>query len=180
MAIEKLTKDFSNLGDLTKVNYSPSTCSNGVVVALECRKCKDKTCFRKIFQNVAIGFVITDMNGVPYETNEALQNFLGYTSNEFFETNFKQFSHPDDLMKESKLLQEMIEEKRNSFQIEKRYIRKDDQIVWGNLTASIIQDKQDNPISIMRMIEDITEHKRTKVQLELAETARIENELKNG
>jgi len=176
MTIEKLTKDSCKLRDLTKVNYLPSTRSEGIVRKSECRKCKDKTCFRRIFQNAAIGVTLIDMNGFPYEINETLQKFLGYTSNEFLETKFDQFIHPDDRMKECNLLKELLEGKRSSFQIEKRYIRKDNQIVWGNVTVSIIQDEQYRPISIIRMIEDITQHKRTKVQLELAETARIENE----
>lgn len=181
MAIEKQSKDSCNLGESAKVNYSLSTRSKGIVVKPECRNCEDKTCFRKIFQSVAIGIALTDMNGFPYETNITLQKFLGYSSDELLETNIGQFTHPNDLIKESKFLQEMVEGKRNCFQIEKRYIRKDDQIVWGYLSASIIQDKQNNPISIIRVIEDITEHKRTKVQLELAETARMENELQcNG
>src|SRR5690606_12618839 len=63
---------------------------------------------------------------------------------------------PDDVEEADSHLKEMVEGKIDSFQSEKRYVRKDGGIVWGRLTASIGRGMGTEPPFIIGMIEDIT------------------------
>ncbi|MFW9916029.1 MAG: PAS domain S-box protein [Candidatus Thorarchaeota archaeon] len=125
--------------------------------------------FRAIFENVAIGMVVGSFDGEITATNSAFQNFLGYSAEELKQITYRDYTHPEDLPRDEELFQEMLEKKRNYYQIEKRYIRKDGQIKWGRLTASIVRDENDHlPIGI-GMVEDITKGKQAEEALQESE-----------
>jgi PAS domain S-box-containing protein len=123
---------------------------------------------RTIFDNAAIGIALVDTKGQPIESNPALQKMLGYSGKELRRMPFAEFTHPDDLAEDLILAQEIFEGKRNYYQIEKRYIKKNGEIMWGNLTASVIRIDGETPF-VCGMVEDITDRK-------LAETALRESE----
>jgi PAS domain S-box-containing protein len=60
------------------------------------------------------------------------------------------------------LHREVFEGQRDHYQIEKRYIKKDGQVLWGHLTASVIRDGNGGWQFGVDMIEDITEHKQAE------------------
>ncbi|MEZ4528269.1 MAG: PAS domain-containing protein [Desulfobacterales bacterium] len=67
--------------------------------------------------------------------------------------------------------------KRRHYSIEKRYIRKGGQIVWGNLTVSGIRDRSGNLSHVIGMVEDISE--RIKTQELLREKERLLSDIIN-
>src|SRR6185436_19835337 len=71
-----------------------------------------------------------------------------------------------------RLHQELSYGERQSYQLEKRYLRKDGQIIWGHLTASLIRDHEGRPLYNIGMIEDITERKQTEESLRRNEAIR--------
>jgi len=123
---------------------------------------------RIIFDNAAIGIALVNSNGRPVESNPALQKMLGYSGEELRRMPFAEFTHPDDLAEDLILAQETFEGKRDYYQIEKRYIKKNGEIMWGNLTASVIRIDGEMRF-ISGMVEDITDRK-------LAEAALRESE----
>ena len=52
-----------------------------------------------------------------------------------------------------------------AYRTEKRYIRRDGAQIWVSLTASLIRDKQGNPVYTLKMIEDISDRKRFEQQI---------------
>ena len=50
----------------------------------------------------------------------------------------------------------------DSYQLEKRYLHKDGQVVWVNLTAALQRDQAGNPAYCIAIIEDIGERKRAE------------------
>ena len=67
------------------------------------------------------------------------------------------------------MFEDVVAGKRKQYQIEKRYIRKDGDIVWGRLTLSSSDESEGGPRFLIAMIEDITEHKRMEEALEKSE-----------
>ncbi|HEX8843850.1 MAG TPA: ABC transporter substrate binding protein [Pyrinomonadaceae bacterium] len=126
---------------------------------------KSENLWRTIFNDAAIGIAIVNPEGRPVETNPAFQKILGYTKEELLHLWFVDFTHPDDTIKEFPLHQEMIEGKRDHYQMEKRYIRKDGQVRWVNLIASVIPAEQPGEFFGVGMVEDITERKQAEEQL---------------
>ena len=48
------------------------------------------------------------------------------------------------------------------YRLRKRYVKKNGEIIWVNLTASVIRDQEGEPLYGLAMIEDITEVKRAQ------------------
>jgi PAS domain S-box-containing protein len=126
--------------------------------------------FRTTFEHAGIGMAVVDLQGRPLQCNPALQRMLGYTEEELLRMSFTEFTYPEDRDLNVQLYRELIAGKRDSYQIEKRYIRKDGQVVWGLLTVSLVKDAQGRPQYGVGMAEDITERKRATEALRASET----------
>jgi PAS domain S-box-containing protein len=116
--------------------------------------------FRAVFQNAAIGIALVDMHGHLVESNPALQKLLGYNKTELAQMVFTEFTHPDDAKASRDLFAELCEGKRDRYQLEERYCRKGGQIMWGQLTESLVRNQHGEPQYAIGMVEDITERKR--------------------
>jgi PAS domain S-box-containing protein len=120
--------------------------------------------FHTIFDQAAIGIALVDMTGCPVETNPALQAMLGYSADELRAMTFADFTHPEDVDTDLALFGELMAGARDVYQITKRYLRKDGQVVWANMRASLIRDARGAMQFGIGMVEDITERKRIEVQ----------------
>ena len=121
--------------------------------------------FRITFTGAAIGMAIVGLNGEFLEVNSVLQAMLGYTESQLRSMTLIQVTHPDDLAVGIHLFQQMLQKKWENYQIEQRYINSRSQVVWGNLSVSIIRDRENIPQFIIAMVEDITERKRAEQEL---------------
>jgi PAS domain S-box-containing protein len=129
--------------------------------------------FRAIFEGAAIGVALVDTDGRPVTSNPALCEMLGYSAEELHEMQFTQFTHPADAQTDWDLFQELVAGRRDAYQIEKRYYRKDGALIWGRLTISLIQDEIGRPRFAIGMVEDISARKRAEEAL-LLYTRRLE------
>jgi PAS domain S-box-containing protein len=116
--------------------------------------------FRAVFENAAIGIALVDMRGYPGESNPALQKMLGYDKTELAQMAFTQFTHPADAKADWDLFTELVEGKRDRYQLEKRFYRKDGEVVWGQLTVAVVRNQNGEPQYAIAMIEDISARKR--------------------
>lgn len=121
--------------------------------------------FRITFTGAAIGMAILGLDGEFLEVNSALQAMLGYTESQLRSMTLIQVTHADDLAVGIHLFQQMLQNKWENYQIEQRYINSRSQVVWGNLSISIIRDRENIPQFIIAMVEDITERKRAEQEL---------------
>lgn len=119
---------------------------------------------RTIFDRAAIGIALVDLQGRPFEVNPALIAMLGYTADELCAMPFAEFTHPDDVDADLVLFGELMAGAREFYALQKRYIRKGGQIVWGNLRVSFIHDSARTPQFAIAMVEDVTERKRIEQQ----------------
>lgn len=124
---------------------------------------------RSVFENAAIGFALVDLQGRPVKCNPALERILGYSEAELCAMTFRQFTHADDLQADLEAYQKLMEGKYNSYQIEKRYVRKDGQIVWTRLTVSLVHPDEGAPEFAFGMVEDITEQRRAQETMKESE-----------
>ncbi|MHB8158854.1 MAG: sensor domain-containing protein, partial [Desulfocucumaceae bacterium] len=121
--------------------------------------------FRSVFEGAVIGITLADMEGRPIESNPALQEMLGYNSDELRKMLFAEFTHPDDTAADLALHKELVAGRRNRFQMEKRYIRKDGRIFWARLSVSLVRGDKGEPQSVIGMVEDINEQKLAQEKL---------------
>ncbi|HYE75607.1 MAG TPA: PAS domain S-box protein, partial [Blastocatellia bacterium] len=117
---------------------------------------------RRRAEDALIGIALLDEEGHSVQSNPALQQMLGYTGDELRKMPCTEFTHPEDVNKDDYLYDELVKGQRSYYQIEKRYIRKDGQVVWGNLTVSTLNHQRTEQKLFIGMLEDITERKRAE------------------
>lgn len=130
--------------------------------------------FRTIFDRAGIGMTVVDMRGKVLAANPAFARLIGYDLDELPGINVQQYAYPADVAHADELLGEMVEGKIESFQAEKRYVKKDGTVIWGRLTASIGRGLDPEPPFIIGMIEDVTDRVRAEEALREEQAHRIE------
>lgn len=118
--------------------------------------------FRKVFDDAPIGMGIVGTDGRFVLVNEALCELIGFSREELSEQTFREITHPDDLDKDVRLVDEMFAGKRRSYQLEKRYLTKGGGMIWGHLTVTILREGEGKPLYLLGMIKDISERKRAE------------------
>ena len=124
--------------------------------------------WRTLFDHSPIGLVIVSMDGRCMLANPAFCQMLGYSAQELAGQYFQTFTHPDDIAANLDAGREMIEGKRPSFQIEKRYLHKDGHTVWVSLSASTVHDTDGQSLFILSQIQDVTAYKRAEHEAKVA------------
>jgi PAS domain S-box-containing protein len=125
--------------------------------------------FRAVFDNIGIGMSLVNLDGVPIETNQTLQQMLGYTADEMRATTFPKLTHPDDADLGNKLFRMMINGEIDLYRIEKRYFRKDGGLIWANLTVTLVRDDLGRPQFTIGMVEDFSQRRHAEEMLSKSE-----------
>ena len=115
---------------------------------------------RLIIENSPMGVTATDLKGIFNNVNPAFCQMIGYKKEEMIGKHFNTFSHPSDANKNQHLFENLVNGKIPYFDLEKRYIHKNGQIVYGLIRAQVIRDQQGNPLFQTALIENITEQKK--------------------
>lgn len=136
--------------------------------------------FRAMFEEAAIGIALVDLDGRLIQSNPALQTLLGYTSDELRGMGIAEITHPDDVEASLSLARQVFAGHINHSQLQKRYLRKDGQPVWGHLTVSLIRNEDSAPLFAIGMVEDITERKQLEEQLRQAQKMEAIGRLAGG
>jgi len=114
-----------------------------------------------IFKEATIGMMLVNMNGKPVETNPALQSMLQYSAKELKQMTFSSFTYTADVQAGLGFYTELVAGKIDHYQFEKRYVRKDGQLVYGRVTVSMLRDDYGHPQYALSIIEDISAQKET-------------------
>jgi len=130
---------------------------------------KSEERWRSIFENSAIGVALTDLNGRFLATNSAYHKMLGYTEEELRKLTFLDITHEDYRESNWVLITELLEGKREQFQVEKQYWRKDGSSIWVSNNVSLVPGTENVPRFIMALSEDISERKRAEEALRKSE-----------
>ncbi len=93
------------------------------------------------------------------DINQRYCEFLGYTLEEMLDSKFQAVTHPDDVQTNLDNNALLMAGKIREFSIEKRYIRKDGTVVWGNLTVSPLWAAGEEPGTYFHIavVQDITD-----------------------
>jgi PAS domain S-box-containing protein len=127
--------------------------------------------FRAIFEDAAIGIAAIALDGRILDSNPALQEMLGYSAEQLREKTNEALTDPDDLAIESALRKEIVSGRRDYYQIEKRFLCREDRRIWVRLSVSLVRDGRGNPQFAIGMAEDITARKQAEAELILTRKA---------
>ncbi|HEY1789197.1 MAG TPA: PAS domain S-box protein [Verrucomicrobiae bacterium] len=141
---------------------------------------KSEAQLRAMFEGAAVGMALVNTEGRPVKCNPAMCRMLGYSEKELSRTTFDNLTHPEDLELSRKLYRSLIVGERDHYEITKRYVRKDGQIVWGRLTVSLVKQDKDAPPLAIGMVEDITESRKLEEQVRQAQKMEAIGKLAGG
>src|SRR5215831_20018888 len=120
--------------------------------------------FRRVFEEGPLGLAIVGRDFRFLKVNNALCQMVGYSEEELVQKTFADITHPDDLAADVELAERLFSREIPVYRIQKRYVKKNGETIWINLTASVIRDHDGEPLYGMCMVEDITEVKRVQEQ----------------
>jgi len=115
--------------------------------------------FRATFEQAAVGIDHEALDGRFLRINQKFCDIVGYSQEEMLERSFQDITHPDDLDIDHEDAQRMLDGQLESYSIEKRYIHKNGEIVWVNITVSLVWEETGSPSYFISVVEDITEQK---------------------
>lgn len=114
-----------------------------------------------IFAQTTGGIALTDLNGSFVTVNQRYCEIVGYPETELLKLRMQDITHPDDLPGNLEKFYRMVEI-GSSFDIEKRYIRKDGTIVWVSNSVSVIRNESGQIVQAATVTIDVTERKRAR------------------
>jgi PAS domain S-box-containing protein len=115
--------------------------------------------FRSAFEFSGIGMALVATDGRILDANNALCNFLGYSKPELLRYSLLDLGHPDDNDNDLKLMDRMMANFLNHYSLEKRYISKQNTILWGMHTVSKVFNNTGEVDHYVVQIVDTTKRK---------------------
>src|ERR1043166_7409100 len=106
---------------------------------------EEKLRFQVTFEQAAVGMAHVGLNGKWLRVNQRLCDILGYTREELLERTFQTITHPEDIERDMDHLQRFLTDTIDVYRVEKRYLSKNQGIVWVNLTVSLARDSRGAP-----------------------------------
>jgi len=120
--------------------------------------------FRATFEQAAVGLAHVALDGRWLLLNQRLCDIVGYTKEELLQQTFQEITWPADLEADLAEMQDLLAGKRNTYSMEKRYVRKDGSPVWAQLTASVVRDGAGAPRYFIAAVQDISERKQVEAE----------------
>ncbi|WP_102345185.1 ATP-binding protein [Bacillus sp. Marseille-P3661] len=133
--------------------------------------------FWSAFYQSSIGQVIAHLDGRFIAVNKAFSNFTGYTEDELLHASLKEFSLKEDYENDKFYFKQLQHGKINNFQLEKKFIHKNNIIIWGLLSVSLIEDTSSNNKYIFGQVQDITDEKLARVYLQKVDKVSVAAQL---
>lgn len=121
--------------------------------------------FESTFEQAAMGIAIVAPDGRWLRVNRRMCEIVGYRHDELLGKRFQDITHPDDLKNDLDRVRQMLAREIDSYSIEKRYIRKNDGIVWVNLSVALAWAADGSPDYFISTVEDISARKQAEALL---------------
>jgi diguanylate cyclase (GGDEF)-like protein/PAS domain S-box-containing protein len=116
-----------------------------------------ETRFKSAFYSAAIGMALVKKDHRISQVNKALCNMLGYSQKEIIGTLFKDLTFVDDIYMSEEQHNKLVKGELSHYQLEKRYLDKSGNIIWGLLNVSSVRDINNEFLYAIAQIQDITE-----------------------
>jgi PAS domain S-box-containing protein len=121
--------------------------------------------FHTIFDRVPLGIaVLESKSGKFKQINPKLCKILDYEKEEILARSFQDVTHPDDLLQNLDKLRLLLDGKTQLITMDNRYIRKDQTVIWVNITYVPLNMENKSIEYHIVIVSDITEAKKVNEQ----------------
>lgn len=125
--------------------------------------------FKAAFEVMSVGYAQANLSGHYIRVNRRFCEMTGYREDELLTMRIMDLTHPDDREKNEQEIKRIFKRESSGFRLEKRYVRKDGSIWWGDLTVNVCCDETGAPLWTMAVHYDVTDRKRVEAALRLSE-----------
>ena len=137
---------------------------------------KSEARLRSYFELSGAGIAITSPIAGWMEVNDQLCRMFGYSKEEIYKTTWTELTHPEDLDKDLENFNRVISGKIDGYSIDKRFIKKDGETIWTNLSVRAVRDQTGKVDYLVALLFNITERKRGETELIKAKIKAEEND----
>lgn len=123
--------------------------------------------FVRLYENGPFGMVFVDKDFRIKKANSEYCRLTGYTEAELQGMTFKDISYSEDLGNDMPYVKGLIEGKLSVYKTEKRYIKKNGEIIWASLTIMPTHDKNGDFLYNLVIVEDINLRKNVEEDIRL-------------
>lgn len=121
--------------------------------------------FRGIFENASVGITVFDTETRMLQANEKFFQIVGWPREELMGHSFNTFTHPEDIDPDRERFRMLMAGHLQSYDVEKRYLRKDGSVVWVRVARSAQHDETGRTVYSISMVQDITTRKMAEENL---------------
>ena len=122
--------------------------------------------FRAVFDHALVGIGRVSPDGRWIDVNPALARMLGYTPEAMPGMTWGEMTHPDDLEASRQAFESVLRGERDSYSLEKRYVRPDGDSVDAVILARAVRTADGQLEYLTAVITDMTERRRAERALE--------------
>ncbi|MEF7612605.1 PAS domain S-box protein [Aquincola sp. MAHUQ-54] len=115
-----------------------------------------ETLYHATFDRAAVGIAVVGLDGSWLRINPCLARILGRTQDELSSLTFQDLTHPDDLNADLGLVEQLLAGEIDHYTLEKRYLKPHGEVVWANLTVTLVKQDGGTPLHFVSVVEDIT------------------------
>lgn len=116
--------------------------------------------FRTMFETAPLGIgIFNSLTGQAYQVNPKFLEITGRSAEEILAISWKEYSHPDEISENLRLMADLNAGKISGFDLTKKLIRPDGSCIWINMTISPFNDEDYDQPRHLSMVADITEKK---------------------
>jgi diguanylate cyclase len=124
-----------------------------------------KNKFKSVFENAGVGIALVNPGGGWLQVNSELCKIVDYSQAELINLTFQDITHPEDLNTDLNLLDQLVADKIDRYQLEKRYIRKDQATIWVEITVTKHSNERGELEYFIAIVKDIQSAKETEFAL---------------
>jgi len=125
--------------------------------------------YKELFDIFNVPLAIFSLSGKLLKSNKFFCNLLGYDENEIHNMDFIEFTNSGDHKENITLFNQLVSREVNKIEFEKRYIKKNGEVVWANVTSVLLDDAFTNAKFIASIVKDITNDKKAELKLKESE-----------
>ncbi len=112
--------------------------------------------FRVTMEHSPVGFALLQQDGTVIEANRALAKMLGRPAAELAGRSLWTHTHPDDQDSDAGLLGAVLDGRRESYTLERRYLRPCGETLWARTTVTAVREAGEF-LHLIAQLQDVSE-----------------------